>query len=104
METFKKLQKRIYANKVKKGFNTKADYQGIDQEICFLVEELGELAHHHRRGEKDKIIDDVMDLLIYLLGLCEILGIDTDKELGKTINEIEKREYILNLDGTLKKR
>ncbi len=46
----KDLQKRIFENKVKKGFNTQKDYQGVNQEICFLAEELGELAHAHRRA------------------------------------------------------
>lgn len=99
----KDLQKRIFQNKVKQGFNTSSDYQGINQGICCLVEELGELARHHRRGEIIKVVDSVIDLLVYTLGLLEIIGVDGDAEIDKVLKEIGKREYMQESDGTLKR-
>ena len=99
----KDLQKRIFQNKVNKGFNISADYHGINQEISFLAEELGELAHHHRRGNREMVVDSVVDILVYALGLLQILGADADIEIDKVLEEIEKRVYIQHEDGTLKK-
>lgn len=90
----KKLQKRIFANKVKQGFNIASDYNGINHEISLLAEELGELSHSHRRGNKKGIADAVTDIIIHALGLMEILKLDGDKEVEKVIKDIEKRKYI----------
>lgn len=99
----KKLQKRIFINKVKQGFNISSDYSGINHEIALLVEELGEFARSHRRGDKKELVDAVTDLLVHILGLFEILGLDSDKEIEKVIKEIETRKYIKNADGTYKR-
>ena len=101
--TLKKLQKRILANKIKQGFNTSSDYNGINHEISLLVEELGELARSHRRGNKEGIVDANIDLLIHILGLMEILELDGDEEVEKVLREIEKRKYVKSADGTYKR-
>ncbi|MBI3420639.1 MAG: hypothetical protein HY006_01105 [Candidatus Sungbacteria bacterium] len=99
----KDLQKRIVENKVKKGFNVQGDYQGVNQEICFLAEELGELAHHHRRGNREMVVDSVVDILLYAVGLLEILGVDGDVEVEKVLQELATRTYVRHEDGTLTK-
>lgn len=101
--TIKKLQKRIFANKIKQGFNISSDYNGINHEISMLAEELGELARSHRRGNKEGVVDAVTDLTIHVLGMMEILGLDANKEIEKVLNEIEKRKYVKNSDGTYKR-
>ncbi len=101
--TLKKLQKRIFANKIKQGFNISSDYKGISHEISLLVEELGELARSHRRGNKEGIVDANIDLLVHILGLMEILGLDGDEEVGKVLIEVEKRKYAKGADGTYKR-
>lgn len=96
----KRLQERIYQNKVAKGFNILDDYQGINQEICCLAEELGELAKAHRRGDRELVVDSVVDTLIYSLGLLKILGVEADIEVEEVLTEIEKRQYRRSPDGT----
>ena len=102
-DMLKDLQKRIYKNKVEKGFNTSDDYEGLNQEICFLAEEVGEIARHHRRGEREEVVDSVTDLFIFTLGLLEILGVDADRQVQKVLEDIEKREYKKNPDGSFKR-
>jgi len=102
-DMLKDLQKRIYQNKLNKGFNTSADYEGLNQEICFLAEEVGEIARFHRRGEREEVVDSVTDVLIYTLGLLEILGVDADEQVQKALEDIEKREYKKNPDGSFKR-
>jgi NTP pyrophosphatase (non-canonical NTP hydrolase) len=97
----KDLQRRIYANKAAKGFNTTADEDGINREICFLAEELGELARSHRRGNRAGVVDAVSDLLVYCLGLYEILEVDGDAELERVLADIESRGYEPNPSGQL---
>src|SRR5262249_38894393 len=87
------LQGRIYRNKMAKGFNTSADETGINQEICFLAEELGEMARSHRRGDRDGVVDAVTDILVYCLGLYEIMGVDGDSEVDRVLRDIEARQY-----------
>lgn len=101
--TLKKLQKRIFANKIKQGFNISSDYNGINHEISLLAEELGELARSHRRGDKEGIVDANIDLLIHILGLMEILGLDGDEEMEKVLVKVEKRKYTKSDDGTYKR-
>lgn len=102
-DMLKDLQKRIYKNKINKGFNTAADYEGLNQEICFLAEEVGEIARSHRRGERREVVDSVTDVLIYTLGLLEILGVDADEQVEKVLKNIEKRKYKKNLNGGFKR-
>ena len=97
----KDLQRRIYENKAAKGFNTTADEDGINREISFLAEELGELARSHRRGDRAGVVDAVSDLLVYCLGLYEILGVDGDAEVQRVLADIESRGYERNSGGRL---
>jgi len=96
----KELQRRIYQNKIRHGFNTSNDHAGINQEICHLTEELGEVAAAWRRGKKKDTIDGVIDLIVFGLGLLEILEADGDVEMEQVILQNEKRKYRMNPDGS----
>jgi NTP pyrophosphatase (non-canonical NTP hydrolase) len=97
------LQRRIYQNKLSKGFNTAADEQGLNREISCLAEELGELARSHRRGDRDGVVDAVTDLIVYCLGMYEILGVDGDKEVERVLRDIEGREYVSGPSGFMRR-
>lgn len=49
------------------------------------------------------VVDSVVDILVYGLGLLEILGVDGDAAIREVLEEIEKRTYAQQKDGTLKK-
>ena len=87
--TLREIQKRIWDNKVKKGFNT----TDISKEFLYLTEELGEAVKAYRKDNKHAKTEEIVDLIIYSLGLLEMLGKDGYEEIMKKIEKNEKREY-----------
>lgn len=83
------LQKRIYENKVNKGFNV----SNIYMEFCYIQGELSEAFHAYKR-QKDDVGEELADVAIYLLGLAEILDIDLEKEILRKVEKNEKRIYV----------
>lgn len=82
------IQKTIYANKVKKGFNI----SDIPLEFTYLYSEVGE-AFEAWRKKKDDLGEELADVAIYLLGMSEILGIDLGSEIERKIEKNAKRVY-----------
>ena len=91
MVDLNELQKEIYANKLKKGFNV----TNIPPEFCYIYGEVGEAydAWVKNMG-KEEIGLELADVTIYLLGLCEILGISLEDEVLKKVKINEKRIYV----------
>ena len=87
------VQKRIYTNKVNKGFNV----TNIDKEFCYLYGEVGE-AYEAWRKKEDGLGSELADIAIYLLGLAEILQINLGDEVARKIEINEKRTYQV-IDG-----
>jgi len=83
------LQKRVLQNKVAKGFNVTDIYM----EFCYAYGELAEACDAYIK-KKDDLGEELADVVLYLLGLSEILGIDLEKELLNKIDKNEKRKYI----------
>ena len=93
-----KLQKEIYQNKVNREFNT----TDIGKEIILMVEELGELARAYKNSnkkpareidQKEEIVDAIGDLMVYCLGLCEMLGKNSEEVIGNIIENNKKRTH-----------
>ena len=84
----KELQKKIYLNKINKGFNT----TDIAKEFCLLYGEVGE-AYEAYRKKKTDLNEELADIAIYLLGISEILGFDLEKEIENKVKINEKRVY-----------
>lgn len=93
----KEMQKRIYENKVNKGFNV----TDIPKEFCFIYEEVAE-AYEAYRKEKGTVGEELADVAIYLLGLSEILGIDLQAEIERKMKINEKRTYGI-VDGVFQR-
>ncbi len=89
MIDLKQLQKRIYENKVAKGFNVTDIYK----EFCYTYGELSEACEAYMK-KKDDLGEELADVMIYLLGISEILGIDLEEELQNKVEKNEKRQYI----------
>ena len=92
------IQKRILINKKKKGFNT----TDINKEFCFAYGEVSE-AYEAWRNNKPDLGEEIADVVIYLLGLSEILNINLESEILKKMEKYESREYY-TIDGVLKKK
>jgi NTP pyrophosphatase (non-canonical NTP hydrolase) len=95
MIDLKELQKKVYENKINKGFNT----TDIHKEFCYIHEEVAEANRAYYKKLPD-IGEELADVVIYILGLAEILGVDLEKELLNKADKNEKREY-KTIDGVL---
>ena len=89
-----KIQKRVYQNKVNKGFNV----TDVPKEFCYLYGEVAE-AYDAYRKKKEDLPEELADIAIYLMGLSEILNIDLEKEIENKVAKNEKRVY-KNINGT----
>ena len=83
------VQKRIYENKMAKGFNVSDIYM----EFCYMHGELAEACDAYTQ-KKDDLGEELADVAIYLLGLAEILGINLEQEILQKMDKNEKRQYI----------
>ncbi|MBI4095294.1 MAG: hypothetical protein HY438_00375 [DPANN group archaeon] len=92
------IQKEIFKNKLARGFNT----TDVGKEIILMTEELGELARAYKNSDKrpareinnrEEIIDAIGDLMVYCLGMCEMLGINSEEVLNKIIENNKNRKH-----------
>ncbi len=97
MVSLKKLQKQIYQNKIDKGFNITDIYK----EFCLIHEEVSEACRAHYKKEY-KVGEELADVVIYVLGLAEILNINLENEIINKIKKNKKRIY-KRIDGVLTK-
>ncbi|MFH1823462.1 MAG: MazG-like family protein [archaeon] len=70
-------------------------------EFSLIHEELSEAYQAYRKKLPD-LGEELADVVLYILGLSEILGVDLEKELLEKIDKNEKREYKM-IDGVLKR-
>ncbi len=84
------LQKRIYSNKIAKGFNV----TDIKKEIDEIRNELKELQSAFESGDTGHMPEEIADIVIFCYGLSEIIGADLDSEVLRKVAINEKREYI----------
>lgn len=88
MIDLKKIQKDIYDNKVEKGFNV----TDIAKEFCLTHGEISEAYQAYYKKLPD-LGEELADVLIYILGIAEILKIDLEKELLYKMSKNKKRVY-----------
>ena len=93
-----KLQRIIYENKINRNFNV----SDVGKEIVLMVEELGELANAYKRSdkhpapdisEKADMVDAIGDLMVYCLGLCEMLQVNGEDVLRDIVEHNATREH-----------
>ena len=90
-----KVQKEVYENKVKKGFNV----TDVCKEFCYLMGEVSEAFDAYNK-KKDDLGSELADIAIYLLGLSEILGFSLEEEIIKKVKINAERKY-QNVNGVL---
>lgn len=90
---FKELQKEVYQNKINKGFNV----TDLNMEFCCAYGELGE-AYSAWLKKKDDLGEELADVVIFLMGISEILGLDLGEEIKNKIEKNKTRVY-KNIDG-----
>lgn len=97
MVDLNKLQKQVYQNKLDKKFNV----TDISMEFALTYGELSE-AYEAWWKKKENVGEEIADVVIYLLGLCEILNVNLEKELLNKI-EVNKNRIYKNIDGVVTK-
>ena len=88
MIDLKELQKEVMRNKVEKGFTT----SDTALEFCRAYEELSEAFSKYNKGQ-DGVAEEFADVMIFILGMCESLGFDLEKELVRKIEINKHRKY-----------
>lgn len=88
MIDLKELQKEVMRNKVEKGFTT----SDTALEFCRAYEELSEAFSKYNKGQ-DGVAEEFADVMIFILGMCESLGFDLEKELIRKIEINKYRKY-----------
>lgn len=89
MVDLKSLQEEVIRNKQEKGFNI----NDMALEFCRAHEELSEAFSKYNKGQ-DGVAEEFADVAIFLLGMCETLGYDLEKELVRKIEINKNRKYI----------
>lgn len=88
MIDLKGLQKEVMRNKLEKGFNT----TDVASEFCRAYEELSEAFSKYNKNQSG-VAEEFADVVIFVLGMSEILGFDLEKELVNKIEINKKRKY-----------
>jgi len=88
MVDLNELQKEVLRNKLEKGFNT----TDVALEFCRAHEELSEAFSKFNKGQ-DGVAEEFADVMIFVLGMCETLGFDLEKELVAKIEKNKHRQY-----------
>ena len=88
MVNLNELQKEVMRNKLEKGFNTK----NVALEFCRAHEELSEAFSKHNKNQPG-VAEEFADVMIFILGMCEEMGFDLEKELVAKIKKNKKRKY-----------
>jgi NTP pyrophosphatase (non-canonical NTP hydrolase) len=93
VENIRNIQKEIFDNKVKKGFNT----TNVELEFCLTYGEITEAFEAYRK-KSPAVGEELADVVIYLYGIAEILGFDLNNEILKKVDRNKNRVY-KNVDG-----
>ena len=87
------MQKDVYQNKIDKGWNV----TDINKEFCLTYGEVQE-AYEAWRKKKDDLGEELADIVIYILGISEILSLNLEGEILKKVEKNKHREYKI-IDG-----
>ena len=95
MADFAVAQRRAWANKSAKGFNT----TDVPLEFCLLMEEVSEAFSKWRKA-RPGLGEELADAVIFLLGLAEMTGVDLGAEVEAKLAVNERRAYVRLPNGT----
>lgn len=98
MIDLKAKQKEVFQNKINKGF----PIDDVNREFCYLYGEVAE-AFDAFRNKKEDLNEELADIVIFTLGIAEMLGIDLEDAVRNKVDKNNKRVYIKNEKGILVK-
>ena len=94
----KEMQKKVWDNKIKHGFDT----ENVEREFCLMYGEMGE-AYEAYIKKHDNLGEELADVAIYLMGLAGMVGLDLQDEIERKMEINSKREYVM-VNGVLVKK
>ena len=97
MVDLEKLQQEVYQNKVDKGFDVSDSKENIYRQFCLTQGELSEAFEAYLKSP-ETLGEELADVCLYILGLCQIKGINLEKEILRKLEIIKKRKY-KNVNG-----
>ena len=99
MVDLQQLQKQVYQNKLDKGFDVRDNKENMFKQFCYIQGELSEAfdAYNHNTGT---LGEELADVVLYILGLCEIKNINLEEEILKKLEVIKKRKYV-KINGSM---
>lgn len=99
MITIREAQAINWRNKLAKGF-VDPDNPDVSREFCLLYGEVAE-AFDAWRKTPEKTGEELADVMIYLLGLAEMIGVDLETEVVSKMATNAARRYRAQENGTL---
>ena len=78
-----KLQKEVYKNKLNKGFDVRDNRENMYKQFGFIQGEVAEAFEAYHKG-MPTLGEELADVCLYILGLCEIKGKKKEKEISTT--------------------
>ena len=94
----KEMQKKVWDNKIKHGFDT----ENVEREFCLMYGEMGE-AYEAYIKKHDNLGEELADVAIYLMGLAGMVGLDLQDEIERKMEINSKREYVM-VNGVIVKK
>lgn len=95
--TLREMQREVYQNKLDKGFNV----TDVNLEFCLAYGELGEAFEAYCR-KHGNVGEELADVVIYILGLGQMLGFDMQSEIERKIDINRRRRYAV-VDGVMRR-
>ncbi len=82
LECFQEAMRKAYLERDRE--------RGLFETFSWLVEEIGELAEALRSGDKEKIAEELADVLAWTLSIANLTGIDASEAVrGKYKGDLE---------------
>ncbi len=84
------MELRKWQEIIRKTYYQKDKRRGVDLTFIWLVEELGEVAEALRKRDKEKLKEELSDLLAWTMSLANLLDIDLEEAMDRYRNGCPK--------------
>ncbi len=91
-KTVKELAKEIHSTAIEKGF-WEGGNRNFLEALMLIVSEAGECCEAYRKQQKEKMAEELADVVIRTLDLAEGFGIDIETEILKKMEYNKTRPY-----------
>jgi NTP pyrophosphatase (non-canonical NTP hydrolase) len=67
--------------------------RGVEKNVLWLVEEVGELAEAVLKKGKNSIEEEIADVIAWTISVANLLGVDVEEALTKKYPFLKNRDY-----------